>query len=107
MLCLRASWTKGGKAHDIPIASEAQRQLPEEDKAFAGSGRLIPAERTYKQQLECFKAQTSKASIDRVHGLRHQYAKAHHLELTGWKSPTAGWRASKQLTPEQRHSTAV
>ena len=102
VLCLKASWTKGGKEREIPIATEGQRQLLDEARAFAGAGSLIPADKTYKQQLERFKAQTAQAGIDRVHGFRHQYAQARYLELTGWKAPAAGGPTSKQLTPEQK-----
>ena len=37
-------------------------------KALAGSGSLIPAEMSYRDQLNRFKAQTAKAGIDHVHG---------------------------------------
>ena len=102
VLCLKASWTKGGKEREIPIATAAQRQLLDQAKTFAGPGSLIPADKSYKQQLERFKAQTAKAGIDRVHGLRHQYAQARYLDLTGWKAPAAGGPNSRQLTPEQK-----
>jgi integrase len=102
VLRLKASWTKGGKEREIPVATAAQRQLLDEAKTFAGQGSLIPADKSYKQQLERFKAQTAKACIDRVHGLRHQYAQARYLDLTGWKAPAAGGPQSRQLTPEQK-----
>lgn len=102
VLCLKASWTKGGKEREIPVATQAQRALLDQAKAFAGAGSLIPADKSYKQQLERFKAQTAKAGIDRVHGFRHQYAQARYLELTGWKAPAAGGPESRQLTPEQK-----
>lgn len=63
---------------------------------------LIPAEMSYKDQLNRFKAQTAQAGIDRVHGLRHSYAQARYADLTGWKAPAAGGPSSKQLSPEQK-----
>ena len=45
---------------------------------------------SYRDQLNRFKAQTARAGIDRVHGLRHHYAQARYAELTGWKAPAAG-----------------
>ncbi|MBF4370531.1 integrase, partial [Vibrio anguillarum] len=36
------------------------------------------------------------------HGLRHEYAQARYLELTGWRSPKAGGLSSRELTPEQK-----
>jgi len=105
-LVLKASWTKGGKEREIPIRNEAQRQLLDQAKALAdtssGRGSLIPADKSYKDQLNRFKAQTAFASIDRVHGLRHAYAQARYLELTGWKAPAVGGPASRQLSPQMK-----
>lgn len=102
VLHLKASWTKGGKERDIPIHTEAQRTLLQEAKQLAGVGSLIPAEMSYKDQLNRFKAQTAQAGIDRVHGLRHRYAQTRYAELTGWKSPAAGGPTSRQLSPAQK-----
>lgn len=102
VLHLKGSWTKGGKERDIPIHTQAQRALLDEAKEFAGAGSLIPAEMSYKEQLNRFKAQTARAGIDRVHGLRHHYAQARYAELTGWKAPAAGGPSSRQLTPQQK-----
>jgi site-specific recombinase XerC len=102
MLHLKASWTKGGKERDIPIQTDAQRTLLHEAKQFVGTRSLIPAEYTYKDQLNRFKAQTAQAGIDRVHGLRHAYAQQRYAELTGWTAPAAGGPSSKQLSPEQK-----
>lgn len=102
VLHLKASWTKGGKERDIPIHTQAQRELLQEARLFAGAGSLIPAEMSYKDQLNRFKAQTAQAGIERVHGLRHHYAQTRYTELTGWKSPAAGGPTSKQLSPEQK-----
>ena len=81
-LHLKASWTKGGKERDIPIRT-AQRELLQDAKMLAGAGSLIPAEMSYKDQLNRFKGQTAQAGIDRVHGLRHHYAHTRYAELTG------------------------
>ncbi len=103
VLHLKSSWTKGGKERDIPIRTEAQRELLQEAKELAGAGSLIPAEMSYKDQLNRFKAQTAQAGIDRVHGLRHHYvAQAHYAELTGWKAPAAGGPTAKQLSADQK-----
>jgi integrase len=102
VLHLKGSWTKGGKERDIPIHTEAQRALLDEAKQFAGAGSLIPAEMKYVEQLNRFKAQTARAGIDRVHGLRHHYAQARYAELTGWSAPAAGGPSSRQLTAEQK-----
>jgi integrase len=101
-LVLKASWTKGGREREIPIRNETQRALLNQAKALAGSGSLIPPDRSYVDQLNRFKAQTAFAGIDRVHGLRHAYAQARYAELTGWKAPAVGGPTSKQLTPQQK-----
>ncbi len=102
MLHLKASWTKGGKERDIPIRTGVQRALLQEAKQLAGAGSLIPAEMTYKDQLNRFKAQTARAGIDHVHGLRHRYAQTRYAELTGWKSPAAGGPTNMQLSAAQK-----
>ena len=102
VLHLKASWTKGGKERDIPIRSEAQREVLQDAKQLATSGSLIPAEMSYRDQLNRFKAQTARAGIDRVHGLRHHYAQTRNAELTGWKAPAAGGPTAKQLSAEQK-----
>ncbi len=102
VLHLNASWTKGGKERDVPILTETQRHLLDEVKQLAGAGSLIPAEMSYRDQLNRFKSQTAQAGIDRVHGLRHAYAQARYEQLTGWKSPAMGGPSNKQITPEQK-----
>jgi len=102
LLHLKASWTKGGKERDIPIRTEVQCELLGQARQLAGAGSLIPAGMSYKDQLNRFKAQTARAGIDRVHGLRHGYAQARYADLTGWNSPAAVGPTSKQLSPEQK-----
>ncbi len=101
-LHLKASWTKGGRERDVPITNDQQRQVLDEAKALAQGGSLIPMQMNYRDQLNRFKAQTARAGMDRVHGLRHAYAQARSLEMTGWKAPAAGGPRSKDLSPEQK-----
>jgi len=105
-LVLKASWTKGGKEREIPIHTDAQRQVLDQAKALAGanrgSGSLIPSHLLYIDQLNRFKAQTAFAGIDRVHGLRHAYAQARYLEMTGWRAPAVGGPTSRQLSPQMK-----
>ena len=102
VLRLKGSWTKGGKERDVPIRTQAQRELLQEAKHLAGAGSLIPAKMSYKDQLNRFKAQTAQAGIDRVHGLRHHYAQTRYAELAGWKAPAAGGPTAKQLSANQK-----
>ena len=53
-LALKDTWTKGGRAREIPIRNEEQRQVLDEAKALAGRGSLIPADRSYVEQLRRF-----------------------------------------------------
>ncbi len=99
---LKAGWTKGGRAREIPIRTEQQRMVLDEAKRLAGKGSLIPPGMSYKEQLERFKAQCQAAGIYHVHGLRHKYAQDRYRELTSWLCPAQGGPKSKQLTLEQK-----
>jgi len=101
-LVLKDSWTKGGRAREIPIRHVEQRQVLDEAKRVAGRGSLIPADQSYVQQLRRFEYQCDRAGIHRVHGHRHQYAQERYRELTGWSAPAAGGPRSKELTREQK-----
>jgi len=101
-ITLKPSWTKGGRAREIPIRNEAQRQLLDEVHRFAGRGALIPGNKNYVQQMRTYERNTVKAGLDRNHGLRHAYAQTRYEELTGWECPAVGGPDRKTLTPEQR-----
>ena len=102
ILALKDTWTKGGRAREIPIRNEEQRQVLDEAKSLAGRGSLIQADRSYVDQLRRFEQQCAAAGVHRIHGHRHQYAQVRHRELTGWSAPAAGGPRSKDLSPEQR-----
>ncbi|MCC7413429.1 MAG: integrase domain-containing protein [Gammaproteobacteria bacterium] len=101
-LVLKDSWTKGGKAREIPVRTPAQRALLDRAHRLAGRGSLIPGERNYRQQLRVYERHTANAGLSKLHGLRHAYAQARYEELTGWKSPAAGGRSSKSLSGGER-----
>lgn len=101
-LVLKDTWTKGGRPRGIPIRNEEQRRLLNDAKALAGRGSLIPADRTYVEQLRRFEDQCGRAGIHRVHGHRHHYAQTRYREITGWAAPAAGGPRSKDLTVAQR-----
>jgi hypothetical protein len=101
-VALKDTWTKGGRAREIPIRNDEQRLVLDEAKALAGRGSLIPADRSYVEQLRRFEHQCAAAGVHRIHGHRHQYAQVRYRELTGWAAPAAGGPRSKDLTPEQR-----
>ena len=79
-----------------------QRQVLDVAKSLASTGSLIPADRSYVEQLRRFEHQCAAAGANRIHGHRHQYAQVRYQELTGWVAPAAGGLRSKELTPEQR-----
>jgi hypothetical protein len=101
-LVLKDSWTKGGREREIPVRNDEQRRLLNEAKQFAGRGSLIPADKSYVEQLRRFEYQCDTAGIHQVHGHRHQYAQTRYRELTGWAAPAAGGPRSKELTPAQK-----
>ena len=101
-LVMKDSWTKGGRARAIPIRNAEQRQALDEAMRVAGKGSLIPADRSYVQQLRRFEYQCDRAGIHRVHGHRHQYAQERYRELTGWSAPAVGGPRSRELTREQK-----
>lgn len=101
-LLLKPSWTKGGKARQIPILTESQRQLVNEVAAFTGSASLIPADKSFIQQQRIYVRQVMNAGLNRMHGLRHQYAQRRFRELTGFDCPLAGGPARTALTNAQR-----
>jgi len=101
-VALKESWTKGGKAREIPVRTEEQRAVLNRARLLAGKGSLIPSSRNYKQQLRIYERHTANAGLSKMHGLRHAYAQQRYEELTGWKSPAAGGPTAKMLTPEQK-----
>ena len=99
---LKASWTKGGKQREIIIRNEEQRAVLRRAHLLAGNGSLIPSDRTYIQQLKIYERQTLRAGLNKLHGLRHLYAQQRYRELTGWLSPAAGGKLSKELSPQEK-----
>jgi len=101
-LMIKASWGKGKRAREIPIRNAEQRRVLDEAKNFVGKGSLIPADRSYVEQLHRFEYQCDRAGIHRAHDHRHQYAQERYRELTGWSAPAAGGPRSRELTREQK-----
>ena len=99
---LKSTWTKGGKARDVPVRTEAQRAVLNRAQQLAGNGSLIPSGRNYVQQLRVYERQTANAGLSKLHGLRHAYAQARYEALTGWKAPAAGGPVPKALSPGQK-----
>ena len=102
VLVLKDTWTKGGKAREMPIRTETQREVLDRAHRLAARGSLIPAGRNYVQQLRVYEGHTARAGLSKLHGLRHAYAQQRYRELTGWGCPAAGGPESGALTPEEK-----
>jgi site-specific recombinase XerC len=100
-LVLKDTWTKGGKAREVPVRTELQREVLVRAHRLAGLGSLIPRERNYRQQLRTYERHTANAGLSKLHGLRHAYAQNRYEELTGWKSPAAGGPPTRSLVADQ------
>lgn len=101
-LWLKPSWTKGGREREVPIRSDAQREVLNRARELAGYGSLIPGRKTYVQQLRLYEGQCIRAGLSRMHGLRHAYAQRRFEELTGFTAPLAGGPKRPALTADQR-----
>ncbi len=102
VLALKASWCKGGRAREVPIRTEVQSELIRQAHHLAGSGSLIPPERTYIQQRRVYERHAARAGLSKLHGLRHAHAQARFAELTGFACPAAGGPKAAELTDQQR-----
>ncbi|MCY4435265.1 MAG: integrase domain-containing protein [bacterium] len=103
-LVLRGSWTKGGRPREIPIRTEAQREVLERAKVLAATtpkGSLIPTVQ-YKDQVRRYERQTAAAGLHKLHGLRHAYAQNRYFELTGRLAPAAPGGKPRQLPRAER-----
>jgi ribosomal protein L24 len=106
-LIIQPGWTKGGVGRVIKIRTQEQRQWIERVNQRVLPGQsLIPADKSYKQQVGHYKTQTAKLGLSRLHGLRHAYAQARYRELTkhfdehkiGLLPPIAGGKPFKELS---------
>jgi hypothetical protein len=102
MLWLKPSWTKGGRAREIPIRTGAKRDILDKARALAGKGSLIPAEKDYKQQKNRYEGQCIRAGLSKMHGLRHAYAQRRFEEIAGFPAPLAVGPKRADLTNDQR-----
>ncbi|EAB4413783.1 TPA: integrase domain-containing protein [Salmonella enterica subsp. enterica serovar Hvittingfoss] len=99
---LKSSWTKGGRPRSIPVLTQEQGQLLAEVRELAGSGSLIPPDRSYREHLRVFERETASVGTGHTHGLRHAYAQRRYEELTGRKPPVLGGRSRRTMRREER-----
>ena len=95
---LKPSWTKGGRAREIPIRTDSQRDVLDRAHKLAGNGSLIPPHLKYVQQLRLYEKHTVKVGFSKLHGLRHMYAQRRYQEMTGKLAPIAGGTKSRDLS---------
>ena len=101
LLELQGSWTKGGRARQLPISTAKQKAALDYAKEVAQNGSLIPDCKSFIQQRKAFDHQTLKAGLRNLHGLRHAFAQQRYRELTGWEAPKNGGPSKSSLTPTE------
>lgn len=99
---LAPTWCKGGRAREIPVKTDYQRDVLVRVLAMARNGSMIPAEKKYVEWLGTYEQSTRRVGLSKMHGLRHAYAQNLYKELTGWESPACGGPNSRTLTPAQK-----
>jgi len=111
LIHIMPSWTKGGIGRSVHITNDAQRQWLNKVAQFVQSGEsLIPQDRSYKQHLNHYQAQTKLMGVGKLHGLRHAYAQRRYRELTrfydpkgqGFICPVDGGKQYKLMTHEEK-----
>jgi hypothetical protein len=100
---LAPTWCKGGRAREVPVRTDYQRDVLARALAIAGQGSMIPCDKKYVQWLGTYEQNTKRAGLSKMHGLRHAYAQARYKELTGWDSPACGGPKSAALNESERH----
>ncbi|MFY1877895.1 integrase domain-containing protein [Achromobacter xylosoxidans] len=103
-IALKGSWTKGGRERIVPITTAEQRDVLHAAHRLAGTGSLIPADKTFIQQRHVYDGQCKATGLSNMHGLRHQYAQTRYEALTDWKAPAAGGPSKVRLSIIQRVS---
>jgi len=103
-IALKRSWTKGGRERTVPITTTEQRDMLQAAHRLAGTGSLIPANKTYIQQRHVYDGQCKAAGLSNMHGLRHRYAQMRYEVLTGRKAPAAGGLPKVRLSTSLRMS---
>ena len=103
-LFIKGSWAKGGRARDIPIITQAQRQWLINAKQLVKykSDSLIPSNTQYHVYKERFYKRCQRAGIYHLHGHRHAYVHARFKALTGHDCPVKGGPSRKSFTVTQR-----
>jgi len=106
-IALQSSWTKGGRAREIPITTPRQRALLDEAKELVGDGSLIPASKSYYQHLQTYKHEIAKAKLGNLHGLRHNYAQWRYKALSGMAAPAISGLKYTDMSEQEKLSDTL
>lgn len=101
-IILKGTWCKGGKQRTIPIETKNQREILKKVSELTGTASLIPRYKSYYQQLKSYEYQTTLASLNKMHGLRHEYAQNQYRRITGWECPIKGGVKFNEMTGIQK-----
>ncbi|WP_339671435.1 phage integrase N-terminal domain-containing protein [Dasania marina] len=104
---LKSTWCKGGRAREIPIRTDEQKDVLNRAQLLAGKGSLIPTHLVYIQQMRLYERETQKVGLSKLHGLRHRYAQQRYQALTGWSSPACGGPIRTELSEDERANDTV
>lgn len=96
-LKLDRSWCKGGRAREIEIRTDYQRQALDHAKSIAGNSSLIPANLSYVKHLGVWEKQMQSVGLGRTHGARHAFAQDRYKSITGWLPPAQGGPKYKDM----------
>jgi integrase len=99
---LKASWCKGGRERVVPVRTDYQREVLERASALVGPGSMIPAGQSYIKRLKQYEYITNRIGLNKLHGLRHEYAQNRFFELAGFECPARGGPTSRKLTSYQK-----
>ncbi|ATX81715.1 Integrase [Mariprofundus ferrinatatus] len=102
IIVLRSSWCKGGRAREIPITADSQREILDMARAVAGSGSMIPSEDTYVKHMRKFEKETAAVDLGNTHSLRHAYAQGRYEELSDLRAPVNGGKSPRDLTDDEK-----
>lgn len=97
-LKLDKSWCKGGRARELEIRTDLQRQALDHAKTIAKNGSLIPPNLSYYKHLKIWEREMARVGLGRTHGARHAYAQDRYTSITGWLPPAQGGPKYKDMS---------
>lgn len=105
--------TKGGRARDVPVVTDAQRQLLDRLKQTVPPGGYVGRpDRTSRQNQHRFYYVVRRSGISKkdlgivAHGLRHEVANDSYEEFSGAASPVRGGDVPPHVMADARYRVA-